>query len=105
GVFASSREPAELPLLSDTPPSGPQYEAFVKERAKRVGELEAYRTRRRDEVIAASIKPEVLGKYLLAAVELRDADAAALTKSAQERGLHAHLATRWRDYIKTAITK
>src|SRR5439155_19901797 len=56
GIFASSNEPAELPLLGESPPVAATQE-FEKERAKRLADMDAFRRRRRDEIVAASTKP------------------------------------------------
>ncbi len=70
GVFASSHEPAEQPLLgsASTPPEYPQY---LEERKKREQELTEFRESKQNEVLA-KVRSQV-GDYLLA---VRDAEAA-----------------------------
>src|SRR5207237_5082990 len=45
GIFASSTEPAELPLLGESPPAAAAQE-FEKEKAKRLADVESFRKRR-----------------------------------------------------------
>jgi len=47
GVFASSEEPAELPLLGEHPPS-PEYEAFLNAKAEKQKEVDKWLEQRRE---------------------------------------------------------
>ena len=68
GVFASTHEPAEKPLLGITPP--PQALAeYQAEKQKREAELEKYRSEQLDKALGELRKRA--GEYLLAAHEVR----------------------------------
>jgi hypothetical protein len=102
GIFASSTEPAELPLLGKTDAAAPQVAEFEAQKKKLLDEVQAYLQKRRDEVIAESLKPPKLAGYLMLAAQFPQADEASLSKAAQERGLHVQIALRWRDYLKSS---
>ena len=68
GVFASSREPAEKPLLGTKPPPE-AHAAYLAEKKKREDELEKYRVEQLDKALAELRKRA--GEYLLAAHEAR----------------------------------
>src|SRR5262249_38900046 len=53
GVFASSVEPRDLPLL-ETPKRTPEVIAFEKEIARREAEVEAYRRQRQEQIVTLS---------------------------------------------------
>src|SRR6185503_11667718 len=65
GVFASSREPAELPLLGTEAPA--QVAEFQKELDKRKAELETFTKTRHAELSAQARTGKVIARYLLAA--------------------------------------
>ncbi len=70
GVFASSVEPRDLPLL-ETPRRTPEVIAFEKELAKREAEVEAYRRQRQQSVVSLSravMLAPGLGPFALRAV-------------------------------------
>ena len=97
GVFASSHEPGEKPLLgtNSLPKEYPQY---LEERAKREKELETFRTEKQAEVYD-KLRQNV-GDYLLAAH-----DASKLTEKgkqeglARERKLDPTVVQRWKDKL------
>ena len=53
GVFASSEEPNDLPTVGD-PALTPGYDEFQQELARLQGELAAFKSRKRDELIASA---------------------------------------------------
>ncbi|HEU5117918.1 MAG TPA: DUF1549 domain-containing protein, partial [Isosphaeraceae bacterium] len=93
GVFASCTEPEELPLIGES--TGPQAEAYQKERAKRTEEVARYlEDRRRDFEKETREKAEV---YLLAAHELNFETGrrnAKLDEIVRERSLRPELLRR-----------
>jgi len=104
GVFASSQEPAEKPLLG-IKPDETQHAAYLAEKKKREDELEKYRVEQLDKQLAMLRKRTA--DYLLAADEVdpkvarasataqrRDRD-----KYFQERKLVPAVVRRWQDYL------
>jgi hypothetical protein len=69
GVFASSREPAELPLINAPDPK--ESEAFKKELAAREGEIDAFKKARFAELTAGIKSAQGLSSYLQSAIALR----------------------------------
>ncbi|MHB8974169.1 MAG: PSD1 and planctomycete cytochrome C domain-containing protein [Pirellulaceae bacterium] len=55
GVFASSEEPSDLPTVGD-PTLTPGYDAFQQELARLQEELAAFKTRKRDELVASALQ-------------------------------------------------
>ena len=100
GVFASSHEPADKPLLGVTP-DAKFYEAYLAEKKKREEELEAHRTDQLQKTLAELRKRT--GEYLLAAHEARFPQNEKLgDRFFQERKLHASVAHRWQREIERA---
>jgi len=111
GVFASSQEPAEKPLLGIQPDAA-SHAAYLAEKKKREDELEKYRVEQLDKQLATLRKRTA--DYLLAADEVdpkvarasataqrRDRD-----KYFQERKLVPAVVRRWQDYLaKSASAK
>jgi len=104
GVFASSHEPAEKPLLG-LKPDAIQHAAYLAEKRRREEEMEKYRVEQLDKQLATLRKRT--GDYLLAADEVdpkvahasanaqrRDRD-----KYFQERKLVPAVVRRWQDYL------
>ena len=105
GVFASSHEPAELPLIGGVLPA--QAAEFEKEVAKRKDELATWEKKRFDESVAFIHTQEILAKYLLAAQK-----AVAPHPIAEEfevvddtKGLSPWMTRRWEAYLKTAADR
>jgi len=97
GVFASSSEPAEKPLLGQSalPPAYPQY---VEERKKRTEELESFRTKKTAEAIDEVRRRT--GDYLLTASQARAlADGSKAEALARERKLDPGIANKWKDRL------
>ena len=111
GVFASSQEPADKPLLGLTPDEA-SHTAYLAEKKKREDEVEKHRVEQLDKQIG--ILRKRTADYLLAADEVdpkvarasanaqrRDRD-----KYFQERKLVPAVVRRWQDYLaKSASAK
>jgi len=98
GVFSSSREPGEKPLLgaASLPPEHP---AYLEEKTKRETELSEFTRQKQAEVLADLRKRG--GEYMLAAHEgAALGDASKLESLAKERKLDAGVVRRWVAYLK-----
>ncbi len=94
GVFASSREPAEKPLLGAAVAAPKEYAAYLAEKKKREGELENYRAEQLEKALGELRKRA--GEYLLAAHEARSPQNEKLgDRFFQERKMDANTAHRW----------
>ncbi len=92
GVFASSHEPGEKPLLGANP--NPKLAAeFVAEHAKRTRELETFQAEKVVE-IAKQIRGQV-GDYVLAWHDTQGLDGEARVGLLRTRKLPPHLANKW----------
>jgi hypothetical protein len=94
GVFASSVEPKELPLL-EKPKRTPELIAFEQELAKRTAEVEAFKQKRLAEILAKAREPARIADYLQAAQELRGQPERALRSKAQDRDLASIVLSHW----------
>jgi len=97
GVFASSEEPAELPLLGQPQPS-PQYEAFLQEQAKKQQEadrwLDETRVKTEDELRSR------VADYLVYLARTLPQYKAGEMKQQGERGpLRPQAVRRWQQYL------
>ena len=92
GVFASSVEPKELPLL-DPPEEGPEHGAYLAERARLEADVADFRTKRRAEIEAEIRRKDKLAAYLLAAHDAKTPEA--VNELAQERDLRPAVLARW----------
>jgi hypothetical protein len=93
GVFASSSEPSDKPLLSKniTPPG---YDEYVEERKKRSEELEEFRTAKEAEAMVAVRQSS--GDYLWTALEIQRLEDKSKSEGlARQRKLHPATAQRW----------
>jgi hypothetical protein len=93
GVFASSREPDEKPLLGANP-NPVQAAEFERERAKRRRELQEFQDAKVVEV-ARQLRGQV-GDYLLGWHDTQGLDDEARTKLLRSRSLPPHIANKWR---------
>ncbi len=109
GVFASSQEPTEKPLLG-TKPDATQHAAYLAERQKREDELEKYRVEQLDKQLG--ILRKRAADYLLAADEV-DPKVARASASAtrqnrdkyfQERKLIPAVVHRWQDFFAKSVS-
>jgi mono/diheme cytochrome c family protein len=97
GVFASSSEPRDKPLLGDSA-LPKQFPAYEIERKKRVQEQEEYRVAE-----FAKVRKELRARaaeYMLAARDAENmSERADLEKLARERKLHPGTVRKWKDYL------
>jgi cytochrome c553 len=97
GVFASSHEPSEKPLLGSA--SMPkEYAGYLAERKKREEELEKFRKDKEEEVLA-KIRAQV-GDYLLVVHDATKADEDKKEGLARERKLQPSLSRHYKRAIK-----
>ena len=95
GVFASSEEPKELPLLGPAPETA-AYREFEQALAAKQKTIDDYLAMRATEQRSAG----QIAKYLIAAHQRWDASDQDLKKLASERKLLHKLAIDWRRYLK-----
>jgi hypothetical protein len=97
GVFASSDEPAEKPLLGEK--SLPkEYPAYLAEKEKREVEAKQYRADKEAELLK-KLRSQV-GEYLLAAADSKGMDREKRDSLARERKLTPRLVNRWSERTK-----
>lgn len=98
GVFASSSEPAEKPLLGIVPDSQ-TYQEYLDERKKRQTELDEFRSAKEKE--ALSQVRQRTSEYLWTAFETgRLKDGSKSEGLARERKLHPATVQRWRSFLE-----
>jgi len=100
GVFASSIEPKELPLIEDVVRT-PELIAFEKELRKRESEYDAEVEKRYRAHLKKLREPAVVAEYLRSALESRGKEDRALQAFARERDLIPYALTRWRAFIES----
>lgn len=98
GIFRSSQEPGELPLIEEPDPNDPKYQAYLEELNKKQAEREAYIDEIQVELLT-HCRDEV-GTYLNAAAKGWDLDNNKLKVVAKEHQLKGDLLIRWRDHLK-----
>ena len=94
GVFASSEEPKELPVIGGVPDS-PQYRAFLAEKKKREDAI----TKFIDEKLGYLHSEAGVMAYLEVLVAARGKDNEQLGLLADERNLYDKVAFRWRKFV------
>ena len=94
GVFASSHEPKELPLLGPQP-STPESKEFERMLRQKRGKIDAYLQKRLDD----QRKEEQLKKYLIAVKDSAGKNKGEVKKLASSRGLVQEILIRWRDHL------
>lgn len=97
GVFASSDEPDEKPLLGDPDPTSPDYQAFLKESQERQAKIDAFLEERHQKLRTAPI----LQAYFTLAHEGRNWDEPQIKSRAQRGKLYERVAVQWRDRIRS----
>ncbi|EDY17001.1 protein of unknown function DUF1549 [Chthoniobacter flavus Ellin428] len=105
GVFSSSQEPTEEPIIAPVDKDSTNYKAYEAEVAKVDQEVEKYRETNAARLVSGML--DKAGEYLLAT---RDSAAAKDTSKrgdnfrlmARQRGLEAEVAFIWMDRIKAA---
>lgn len=103
GVFASTEEPAEKPLLGGTP-SGPDYDQYREAVRKIEAEIEVFQEREMEK-FADELRPQ-LGEYLLGArAAVLRKDAGDFDTWAGERKLNPTILRRWMAALDEARRK
>ncbi len=103
GVFASSEEPADKPLLGEQA-LPKQYPEYLIERKKREDESKKFRQDKEAELLAKLHSQA--GEYLLAASDSKKlADAGKRESLARERKLAPRIVNRWSDRLEQAENK
>lgn len=103
GVFASSREPAELPLINAPDPK--EADAFKTELAAREAEIEAFKKARHAELAAVMKSAQGLSSQLQAAIELRGVkadDSDARRAIIEKHNVNRFVTQRWTARLVTA---
>ena len=100
GVFASSYEPDDKPLLGEPDKESPAYQEFVRESAQRQAKIDDYFKERH-----AKLRTEpVLKAYFTLAHDGRDWSEPEIGKRAQSEKLYQKIAIQWRDRIAKLIS-
>ena len=95
GIFASSHEPSDKPLLGEPDIASPAYQEFVAEETKRQAKIDDYFTTRH-----AKLRTEpILKAYFQLAHDARDWDEPKLGSRAQAEKLYQKIALHWRSRI------
>jgi Protein of unknown function (DUF1553)/Protein of unknown function (DUF1549)/Planctomycete cytochrome C len=102
GVFASTREPAELPLIGETKRT-PEVLAFEAELAKREGAIETERAKRHDATLGKLRATQGVSDFLRAVFELRGKPNEELQAGLRQRDLNRLVFDRWRDFIAAQV--
>ncbi len=97
GVFASSVEPKQLPLLSAK--RTPEQQAFEAELAKKEAGVEAEKARRFEAALAKLRTPDAVGDYLRAVFDARGKTPEQTQAFVRERDLNVAVFARWRSYL------
>jgi hypothetical protein len=97
GVFASSQEPSERPLL-EYDPSSPLYRDYELELARVTSEWNDYRVSNQEG--ALSIARQKTGDYLMALYDAREANRSETENLVKKRKLGPVIAFRWQRYLE-----
>jgi cytochrome c553 len=98
GVFNSSLEPKELPLIGEVERT-PELTKFEAEVGKRQADITALIAKRHAELTAKLRKPEVIAQYLLAAHATNGQPNDKVDALVKERDLNKFVLTRWRTQL------
>ncbi len=98
GVFASSVEPKELPMIGEAKHT-PEVEAYEKELAKKKADYDAERTRRYNAALAKLRTSDSIGDYLRAVLDARGKNPEQTQGFVRERDLSPVVFGRWRPYL------
>lgn len=99
GVFRSSHEPGELPLIEEPDPNDPQYQEFKTDLERLQGDLRSYR----DDLQTAFLghARDRVEDYFAAVVDLGgDASDESIRRLAKERELHWQPLQRWQKFLE-----
>ncbi|MFN0129200.1 MAG: DUF1549 and DUF1553 domain-containing protein [Verrucomicrobiales bacterium] len=95
GVFASSEEPSEKPLLGE-PERTPEYLAFEEELKKKERAVEEFYRQKKE----ALFTEEAIAQYLKLCADGWKLDNEGLKALAKERQLYASVTVRWRRHVR-----
>ncbi len=95
GVFASSEEPKELPVIGE-PPDSPEYRNYLAELKKREGAIQKFLRDKSDQLRTE----ENLKSYLEVILDSMGKDDEQLTILSDKRKLYPKFSRRWRDFLK-----
>jgi len=101
GVFASSVEPKELPLIGDVPHT-PELGAFEAELKKREASVTEFVTKRHAELTAKLREPATIAAYLVAVRDARGKPDEQLRSFARDRELSSAALGLWRMFVPEA---
>jgi cytochrome c553 len=102
GVFASTKEPGELPLIGEVKRT-PEVIAFEEEVAKREAAIDAERAKRHTATLAKLRSPQGVGDYLRALLDLRGKPNEELQNALRQRDLNRLVFDRWRDFVQAQV--
>jgi len=98
GIFRSSSEPEEWPLIEEPDENDPQYREFKKIYDEKKAVVDTYVEKVHTDLLTHA--RDRVGDYLLAAHESRDVEnGGPLEAFAKDRELYGKLLQRWRDFI------
>ncbi|MBI1321546.1 MAG: DUF1553 domain-containing protein [Candidatus Hydrogenedens sp.] len=98
GIFRSSTEPGELPLLEEPNPEDPEYQDFLAEVGKKQSEADKLMIEVQSGLLNGA--REHAADYLLAGTELRGVtDTERVRTIAKERALVWQILEKWRDFL------
>lgn len=98
GIFRSSTEPAELPLIEEPDPNSPKYQEFLAELNRKQADKESLVDQIQTDLLTHC--RDNIGTYLIAASQAWDMDDPTLRVLAAEHKVKWQIVTRWRDYLK-----
>jgi hypothetical protein len=99
GVFKSSPEPEELPLIEEPDPDDPLYQDYLRVLAEKEGEVDTYIKEVHVGLVTEAHERTadyLLGAHLARGIE----DDEAFLRLAKERNLNHQLLRRWADFLK-----
>lgn len=99
GIFRSSTEPAELPLIQEPDPKDPKYQEFLAELNRKQSDKETLLDQIQSDLLTHC--RDKIGAYLMAASKAWEMDDPSLRILAKDYGVKWQLVTRWRDHLKT----
>lgn len=102
GVFASTKEPGELPLIGEVKRT-PEVIAFETEVAKREGAIDTERANRHAATLTKLRSPQGVGDYLRAILDLRDKPNEEVQNTLRQRDLNRLVFDRWRDFVQAQV--
>ena len=103
GIFRSSTEPAELPLIEEPNPDDPKYQEFLAEFNRKQAEKEALVDQIQGDLLTHC--RDQIGTYLTAAHKAWDMDDPTLRVLAADLKVKWQLVTRWRDHLNALSMK